>query len=352
MKYTTLCNTDVKISKICLGTMTWGYQNSEQEGFEQMDYALDKGVNFWDTAEMYAVPPTAETYGKTETIIGNYFEKNKGAREKVVLATKIAGGASGFPATYVRNGIGPTTKESVREAVENSLKRLKTDYIDLYQVHWPTRSTNFFGKLDYEPELVDSEDVIEKALDGLEAMVKEGKIKYIGVSNETPWGLHRYLTIAEKRGFSRIVSIQNPYSLLQRHYDISTSEFCMKEDIGLLAYSPLAGGVLSGKYMNGARPEGARFSTWGAARMPQYLGTNCNQAIDKYKKLADELGISLTQLSLAWVNDRKNVNSNIIGATTMEQLKEDIDSINITLSDEVNKKIEEIHSEYPNPAVN
>ena len=345
MKYTTLGNTDVKISKICLGTMTWGYQNSEQEGFEQMDYALDKGVNFWDTAEIYAIPATAETYGKTETIIGNYFEKNKGAREKVVLATKIAGRAG-----HVRDTKAPITKELVKEAIDGSLKRLKSDYIDLYQLHYPLRGVNFFGKLDYESTMAETEDHIEEFLDSIDGFVKEGKIRYIGVSNETPWGIHKFLNVAEKKGFSRIVSVQNPYNLIQRHHDVSLSEVSLREKVSLLVYSPLAGGILSGKYIDGSKPKGARFSLpWGAMIQPQYINENVSIAVKKYKKLADELGISLAQLSLAWVNDNGCVTSNIIGATSMDNLKENIDSINVTLSKETLKSIETIHHENTNP---
>lgn len=345
MKYTTLPNTDVKVSKICLGTMTWGKQNTEADGHEQMDYALDQGVNFWDTAELYAVPASKETYGKTEEIIGTWFKKN-GNRDKVVLASKIAG-AGPYTAHIRSNGF---AKEAIIEAVEGSLKRLQTDYIDLYQLHWPERGVNCFGVRDY-PFATSREEAENhyEILETLDQLVKSGKIRHVGLSNETPWGTMKYLQTAEEHHFPRMSTIQNSYSLIHRGYEYGMSEVSMRENIGLLAYSPLAQGVLSGKYLDGKQPEGAR-GTLFPQFIARYKGDGATAAVREYLKIAEKHGMTLSELSLAFINQLPFVTSNIIGATKMDQLKENIGSINFDLSEEVLAEIEAVHSAIPNPA--
>jgi len=345
MKYTTLPNTDVKVSKICLGTMTWGKQNTQEDGFEQMDYALDQGVNFFDTAELYAVPADVTTYGKTEEIIGNWFKKT-GNRDKVVLASKIAG--AGPYTQHIRtNGF---AKEALKEAVEGSLKRLQTDYIDLYQLHWPERGVNCFGVRDYpfNTSRKEAENHLE-ILETLASLVKEGKIKHVGLSNETPWGAMKYLQTSEEKGLPRMLTIQNSYSLIHRAYEYGMSEVSLRENIGLLAYSPLAQGVLSGKYLGGQLPEGAR-GTLFPNFVARYKTPNATAAVEKYQDIAKKHGLTLSELSLAFVNQLPFVTSNIIGATKMSQLKENINSIHIDLSDEILAEIEAVHAEIPNPA--
>ena len=345
MKYTILPSTDVKVSKICLGTMTWGNQNTEADGHEQMDYALDQGVNFFDTAELYAVPASKETYGKTEEIIGSWFKKT-GNRDRVILASKIAG-AGPYTAHIRSNGF---AKEAIISAVEGSLKRLQTDYIDLYQLHWPERGVNCFGVRDY-PYATSREEAENhyEILETLTGLVKQGKIRYVGLSNETPWGTMKYLETAKKYNFSRMITIQNSYSLIHRGYEYGMSEVSMRENIGLLAYSPLAQGVLSGKYLDGNQPEGAR-GTLFPRFIARYRGDGSTAAVREYLKIADNHGISLSELSLAFVNQLPFVTSNIIGATRMEQLKENIGSIHVELSEEILQKIEAVHAAIPNPA--
>jgi aryl-alcohol dehydrogenase-like predicted oxidoreductase len=345
MKYTKLPNTSIKVSKICLGTMTWGNQNTESEAHQQMDYALEQGVNFFDTAELYPVPATAERYADTERIIGNWFQKT-GNRNKVVLASKIAGG--GDYTAHIRTG--GFTKKNIIEAVEGSLKRLKTDYLDLYQLHWPDRGVNCFGLRDY-PFKTSSKEA-EKHLEILETLnefVKDGTIKAIGLSNETPWGTMKYLETAKAHNLARPTTIQNSYSLIHRAYEVGLSEISMREDIGLLAYSPLAQGVLSGKYLNGNLPEGAR-GTLFPRFIARYMGANSLEAVKKYEAIAKKNGLSLSELSLAFINQLPFVTSNIIGATKMDQLKENINSIHVTLSDEIINEINAVHAEIPNPA--
>ncbi|WP_440120509.1 NADP(H)-dependent aldo-keto reductase [Tenacibaculum sp. Ill] len=345
MKYTTLPNTDVKVSKICLGTMTWGRQNTEAEGHEQMDYALEQGVNFFDTAELYSVPATPETYGATEKIIGSWFKKT-GNREKVVLASKIAGG--GDYTAHIRTG--GFNRKNISEAIEGSLKRLQTDYIDLYQLHWPDRGVNCFGVRDY-PYKTSAKEA-EKHLEILETLndfVKQGKIKHVGLSNETPWGTMKYLQTAEQQGLPRMVTIQNSYSLIHRGYEVGMSEVSMRENIGLLAYSPLAQGVLTGKYIDGKTPEGAR-GTLFPRFIARYKNEGSEKAVLEYQKIANKHGLTLTELSLAYINQLPFVTSNIIGATKMSQLKENINSINIELSDAILAEIETVHKVIPNPA--
>ncbi|CAL2089559.1 aldo/keto reductase [Tenacibaculum sp. 190524A05c] len=345
MKYTTLPNTDVKVSKICLGTMTWGNQNTEAEGFEQMDYALEQGVNFFDTAELYSVPATPETYGATEKIIGNWFKKT-GNRDKVVLASKIAGG--GAYTAHIRSG--GLTGQNIIEAVEGSLKRLQTDYIDLYQLHWPNRGVNCFGVRDYpyKTSTKEAEDHIE-ILETLQELIKQGKIKHVGLSNETPWGTMKYLQAAEQKGLPRMATIQNSYSLIHRGYEYGMSEVSMRENIGLLAYSPLAQGVLSGKYLDGGQPKGAR-GTLFPRFIARYMGDGSQEAVRAYLAIAEKHGLTLSELSLAYINQLPFVTSNIIGATKMDQLKENIGSINIDLSEEILEEIEAVHAARPNPA--
>lgn len=344
MKYTTLPNTNIKVSKICLGTMTWGKQNTQDEGFAQMDYALDKGVNFWDTAEMYAVPASPETYGGTETIIGNWLAKT-GKRDQIVLASKIAG--TGDYTKHIRtNGFAP---EALKEAVNNSLKRLQTDYIDLYQLHWPERKTNFFGVRDYKHNPDDNwQDNFNRILHTLDGIVKEGKIRHVGISNERSWGTMRYLEESKNHNLPRMITIQNPYSLLNRTFESDLAEVSLRESIGLLAYSPMAFGVLSGKYIKGTAADNARLKLF--PNFGRYGNPQATEATKKYLKIAEDNNMTLAQMSLAFVNQQPFVTSNIIGATNLEQLKENIDSINVVLSDEVLTQINEVHDATPNPA--
>jgi aryl-alcohol dehydrogenase-like predicted oxidoreductase len=343
MKYNTLPHTDIKVSKICLGTMTYGKQNTQEEAFEQMDYALKHGVNFFDTAELYPVPATAETHAETERIIGNWFADRKN-RDKVVLATKIAGPGA-YTAHIRTTGFSP---DSIREAVDGSLKRLRTDYIDLYQLHWPERTTNMFGIRDYKhnPDDLWIEN-FTSILEALESLIQSGKIRQIGLSNENPWAVMRYMALAQK-GLPRMVTIQNPYSLLNRLFEIGNAEVSLREGVGLLAYSPLAFGVLSGKYRGGAVPKNSRLDLF--PRMARYSSQQCKNATEKYAKIADDAGILLTQMALAFVTQQPFVTSNIIGATQMVQLKENIDSTQIELSDDLIAAINAVHAEIPNPA--
>ncbi|UII78047.1 aldo/keto reductase [Flagellimonas sp. CMM7] len=345
MKYTRLPHTDIKVSKICLGTMTWGRQNTEDEGHEQMDYALEQGINFFDTAELYPVPAKKELYAVTEEFIGNWFKKT-GNREKVVLASKIAG--RGDYTKFIRTT--GFSKESIIKAVEGSLQRLQTDYIDLYQLHWPERNTNYFGQRGYNAHTLDGwEDNIHQILETLRDLISEGKIRHVGISNETPWGAMRFLEESKvHRSLPRMLTIQNPYNLLNRLFEVGLSEVSMRENIGLLPYSPLGFGVLSGKYLGGHKPRKGRVTLF--PNYNRYSGDTANLATEKYHKLAEDNELSLAQMALAFVNSRPFVTSNIIGATTMEQLKENIGSIDIELSDEVLNGIEAIHNEIPNPA--
>lgn len=344
MKYTTLPNTDIKVSKICLGTMTWGNQNTEAEGHEQMDYALENGVNFFDVAELYPVPANAETYGDTERIIGTWFKKNKN-REKVVLATKIAGSGD-YTAHIRKDGF---SKRAIEEAVENSLQRLQTDYIDLYQLHWPERGVNCFGVRDYpyQYSTKEAENHLE-ILETLNGFVKSGKIRQVGLSNETPWGTMQYLQTAKEHNLPKMVTVQNSYSMIHRAYEYGMSEVSLRENIGLLAYSPLAFGVLSGKYIGGQKPADARVTLF--PNYNRYSTPESEKAVIEYQKIAKKHGLTLVELSLAFVNQLPFVTSNIIGATKMSQLKENINSINIDLSKEILAEINAVHRVIPNPA--
>ena len=350
MKYRKLGTTDIDVSVICLGTMTFGEQNSQQEGFDQMDYALERGINFFDTAELYAVMPRKETYGKTEEIIGNWFQQKKN-RSKVILASKIASKTEN-DLTWIRDGAEKLgfDKKNMNAAIDASLQRLQTDYIDLYQLHWPERKVPKFGKLDFEYDPNDNEwTQIEEVLDNLNNLIKSGKIRYVGLSNETPWGVMKFLHVAKEKNLPRMMSIQNVYSLVNRVFDIANSEVSIRENCGLLAYSPLAGGRLSGKYIN-QQPTNARYTLW-PSRFDRHHTVRGEMAIAKYVDLAKKYNIAPSTFANAYVNDRPFVTSNIIGATTIEQLRENIDSIDITLSNEILHEIEDIHLSDPNPCV-
>lgn len=345
MRYKKIPGTNIEISIICLGTMTWGQQNTEKQGHEQMDYAFSKGVNFFDTAELYPIPPKRQTQGETERIIGTWF-KSTGNRDKVILASKIAGPAN-FT-THIRNDLG-YHKNAIDHAIEQSLKRLQTDYIDLYQLHWPERKTNFFGLRGYSYDETSSWDCnFQEILDHLNAHIKTGNIRHIGVSNETPWGVMKFLEIGKSNNLPLIRTIQNPYSLLNRLFEVGNAEICHREKMGLLAYSPMAFGSLSGKYLKGQKPKDARLTLF--PNYDRYSKGPCLTAIEQYVALAEEFGLSPAQVALSFVNSRSFLTSNIIGATTMEQLKENIDSVDLDLDEDILTRIEEIHESQPNPS--
>lgn len=345
MQYKQLGRTNLKVSAIGLGTMTWGVQNTQEEGFEQMDYALAQGINFFDTAEMYAIPPSADSYGTTETIIGNWFAARKN-RDKVILASKIAGPGL----TWIRDNKNIIDRKNIHLAVEASLNRLQTDYIDLYQLHWPNRDYYHFGKVwDFNPKAnaqAELDNFLE-VLHTLQRLINEGKIRHFGLSNETAWGLMNWLHLADQHNLPRAASIQNEYSLLCRHFEPDLSEIALYEDCGLLAWSPLTRGFISGKYLNGARPEGSRLSI--ETRPEHRLGAATDAAIERYIDLAKRYNVDICQMALAFVNSRPFVTSTLIGATNMAQLKTNIDSINLTLSDELEAEIALIRREYPMP---
>ncbi|MDC1471790.1 aldo/keto reductase [Flavobacteriaceae bacterium] len=344
MKYTTLPSTAIKVSKICLGSMTWGNQNTEAEGHAQMDFALDHGVNFFDTAELYPVPATAETQGLTSKYIGTWLKKNN-TRDKVIIASKIAG--IGDYTAHIRTA--GFSAKTIKEAIDLELGRLQTDYIDLYQLHWPERHTNTFGVRDFKPSPNDPwVDNFNAVLHALESFVKAGKIRAIGISNEKAWGTMRYVEEIRKDSLTPISTAQNAYSLLNRTYEGDLAEVSLREDIGLLAYSPLAFGVLSGKYIEGTAADNARLKLF--PRFARYSSAQSTEATKQYLKLARDLGISLTTLALAFVNQRPFVTSNIIGATNLDQLKENIESINTEFSQETLDRIDAIHAGIPNPA--
>jgi len=342
MNYKKLGNSDLDVSTICLGTMTWGEQNTPKEAFQQMDFALSEGVNFWDTAELYAVPPRKETYGHTEMIIGDWFEKNK-KRDKIILATKVAGPAR----DYLRNGENSFVGKNLENALNDSLKRLKTDYIDLYQLHWPERNVNNFGRLGYvhkENDWSQFEDVLNE----LKKYIEKGKIRYVGLSNETPWGVMNYLKLSNDKSLPRMMSIQNPYSLLNRSYEVGLAEVSIREEIGCLSYSPLASGYLSGKYRNRKFPKGSRmerdFDFWTRYRKP-----NTEKAVEEYYKISKKYDLDMSQMSIKFCEEQEFMTSVIIGATTMEQLKTNIESVKVKLSEEVIKEINNVQKIYPNP---
>jgi len=343
MRYTKLPGTSIDVSKICLGTMTWGEQNTEAEGHAQLDYAVEQGVNFIDTAELYSVPARAETYGSTERIIGSWL-KNRGKRDDLIIASKIAGPAA--MSQHIRTG--GYTKTEFKDAIHKSLKRLQTDYIDLYQLHWPERNTNYFGKLGYTHDPEEQwQDNFKKILEDLKEFVKEGLIRHVGVSNETAYGLSRYMEESRK-GHPKMITVQNPYNLLNRKDEIGLTEIMQREEVGYLAYSPLGFGTLSGKYIEQTDTEASRIN-----KFPQYSRYSNEQAVaatKRYLDLAKKHDLSLAQLALAFVTDRPFMTSNIIGATNLEQLKENIGSVNIQLSSEILEEIEAIHKAIPNPA--
>ena len=345
MEYTTLPHTDLEVSKICLGTMTWGRQNTEAEGHAQMDYAVEQGINFFDTAELYPIPAHPDYHSLTEKIIGSWFRKT-GKREEIVLASKIVGPAP-FTKFLRTEGYRP---ESLTEAVESSLNRLQTDYIDLYQLHWPERSTNYFGKRGYKHDPKDHwEDNIHQVLETLGELIKQGKIRHVGLSNETPWGVMRFLEEAKvHQNLPRMITIQNPYSLLNRQFEVGLAEISHRSRIGLLAYSPLGFGTLSGKYLGGQQPEKARITLF--PNYQRYSGDTAVAATAAYKEIADRHGLSLARMALAFVNSRPFLTANIIGATSMEQLKENISSIDLELDEHILREIEAVHNRFPNPA--
>ena len=343
MNYKKLGITDLNVSTICLGTMTWGEQNSQEDAFQQMNYALENGVNFWDTAELYAVPPKAETFGHTEIIIGNWIQKRR-KRDKIILATKVAGPAR----NYLRRGKNSFTGKNLEIALNDSLKRLKTDYIDLYQLHWPERNVNNFGALNYFHKEKDWNS-FEDVLINLERFINQGKIRHIGLSNETPWGVMSYLKLSKDKNLPRMLSIQNPYNLLNRTYEIGLSEISIRENIGCLAYSPLASGYLTGKYRNNNFPKGSRmerdFNFW----KYRYNTPNLYKAVDEYYKISKKYNIDMSQMSLKFCEIQDFMTSTIIGATTMEQLKTNIESVNVVLNKEIITEINNVQKKFSNP---
>ncbi len=344
MKYTTLPNTDITVSKICLGTMTFGQQNTEIEAHEQLNFAVKNGINFIDTAEMYSIPGKKETQGSTEKFIGSWLKDQK--RDELIVATKVTGPNEYFK--YIRENLG-FSKQVIHNALEKSLKRLQTNYVDLYQLHWPDRNTNFFGQRNYVHNPNEKwEDNFKEVIETLNGLVKEGKIRHYGVSNESSWGVMRHLTESNYNNLTRCKTIQNSYSLLNRSFEINLAEVSMRENVGLLAYSPLGFGVLSGKYLNGKLPENSRLKLF--SQYSRYSSVQAQFLTQKYADLANELNLSLTQLALAFVNQQPFVTSNIIGATTMQQLKENIESIHLELSKETLQEINKIQELQPNPA--
>ena len=342
MNYKKLGNTDLKVSTICLGTMTWGEQNTEAEAFEQMNFALNEGVNFWDTAELYAVPPKKETYGHTEKIIGNWLKKNK-KREDIILATKVAGPSR----DYLRKGENSFVGKNLENALNDSLERLNTDYVDLYQLHWPERNVNNFGRLGYEHKENEWNE-FEDVLNELKKYVDKGKIRYVGLSNETPWGVMNYIKLSKDKNLPRMMSIQNPYSLLNRSYEVGLAEVSIREQIGCLSYSPLASGYLSGKYRNGELPKGSRmerdYDFWTRYRKP-----NTEKAVEEYFKISEKYGLDMSQMSIKFCEEQEFMTSVIIGATTMDQLKTNIESVKVKLDQEVINEINNVQKIFPNP---
>ena len=344
MEYRRIPHSNLEVSKICLGTMTWGEQNTQAEAFAQLDYAIGNGINFIDTAEMYPVPPKPETQGETERILGQYI-KARGNRDDLVIATKIA--APGGKSDYIRKNMA-LDWNNIHQAVDASLARLQIDTIDLYQIHWPDRNTNFFGELFYDQQDQEHQTPILETLEALAEVIRQGKVRYIGVSNETPWGLMKYLQLAEKHGLPRIVSVQNPYNLLNRSFEVGMSEISHRENLPLLAYSPLAFGALTGKYCNDQWPEGARLTLF--KRFARYTGSQLAlEATQAYVDLAREFKLTPAQMALAFVNSRQFVGSNIIGATDLYQLKENIDSLKVTLSPELLVRLNELSDKFRLP---
>ncbi len=340
-----LGRTGLSVTHICLGTMTWGEQNTEAEGHQQMDYAIDRGINFFDTAELYAIPPKRETQGSTERIIGTWF-KSRGNRDKVILATKIAGPNPDMDWFSDDGEMRRHNAKHIKEAVDKSLQRLQTDYIDLYQLHWPDRPVALFGA-DTAREF--KETPVEETLRALEDVIKAGKVRHIGLSNETAWGVMEFVRVAEREGLPRVASIQNVYNLVSRAFDFGLGEVALREDVGLLAYSPLAQGYLTGKYRDGALPQGSRKQLFN--RLQRYEGPGAIETINAYIDLATDHGLDPAQMALKFCDERKFVTSTIIGATTMDQLKTNIEAFDITLSTEVRDAIRAIHKARPNPCL-
>jgi len=346
MNFRRLGNTDVKVSTICLGTMTWGEQNDQKEAFKQMDYALDQGINFFDTAEIYPSPCFKNTYGSTEKIIGNWFKEKK-RRDKVILASKIAGPGL----SWVRGGGPQYSEKNIEKALNSSLKRLQTDYIDLYQLHWPERKTNFFGRLGFEhfeSSKTEEGNEFKKILEILKKYIDQGKIRYIGLSNETAWGLSKFLEISKLYNLPKVVSVQNPYNFLNRTYEIGLAEISIRDEVGLLAYSPLAGGYLTGKYRNDQLPEKSRMKLH-ADYYPRYRKPNAAEAIEEYWDIANKSNLDFSQMSIKFCEIQKFLTSVIIGATNLEQLKINIESVSVNLLKEILKKINDVQIKYPNP---
>ncbi len=350
MKKNNLGKTEILVSEICLGTMTWGQQNNEKEAHDQLSYASERGINFIDTAEMYAVPPKKETYGLTEKYIGTWLKNQD--RSKIILATKIAGRTSNVPSgppglDWIRQGP-RLNEEHIFQAIENSLKRLNTEYIDLYQIHWPERTVNSFGQLGYIHNPREDDIKIEVTLEALAKAVNKGLIKYVGLSNETPWGVMKFISVAKEFNLPRVVSIQNPYSLLNRSFEAGLSEIAINEEVGLLPYSPLAGGVLSGKYLNGKKPENARMTLFERMR-GRYSNQHAENAVLEYQKIAVKYNLNLTQMAINFVTKQNFVTSNIIGATSITQLEENINSLDCKLNEEIMAEIEKVHKIYTYP---
>ena len=345
MEFRELGRTGTKVSAICLGTMTWGTQNTEAEGHEQLDYAVEHGVNFLDTAEMYPVPPTADTYGRTEEIIGTWMKARKN-RESLVIATKVAG--PGERLSYMRGGKTRLDRPNIEAALEASLRRLQTDHVDLLQLHWPERRTNFFGRLGFS-ETTEAEDAvpIEETLAALDAVVRSGKVRYVGLSNETAWGVMRFLDLAAAGQGPRVVSVQNPYSFLNRSFEVGLAEVAIREDCGLLPYAPLGAGTLTGKYLDGRTPAGARLTLYPTNR--RYQGPRAEAAIAAYVRLAGESGLDPAQMALAYVMSRRFVTATIIGATQMDQLQTNSAAASVELRPDVIESIEAIHAEHTYP---
>ena len=346
MKYSKLGSGDLNVSEICLGTMTWGEQNSEQDAHQQLDYAVSRGINFIDAAEMYPVPPKAQTQGRTETFLGSWLKKQR--RDKLIIATKITAQGRGFG--WVRGGPGPLDKKSIQEALEGSLRRLQTDYVDLYQIHWPDRYLPLFGNTFYDPRQERETTSIEEQLEAFAGFIRAGKIRYLGLSNESPWGVMEFLRLARDKALPAVVSIQNAYNLLNRSFEMGLSEVTRRAGVPLLAYSPLGFGHLSAKYLNGARPAGARLTQFPPFGQ-RYDKPNVMPAVAAYADLARKTNLSPVQLAIAFVRSRWFCASTIIGATTMEQLREDIDAEGVTLHEDVLAEIDAIHLRYPNPAI-
>lgn len=345
MKYNQLGKSDLNVSEICLGTMAYGHQNTIEDAHQQLDYAIVQGVNFIDTAEMYPVPPLGETQGRTEAYIGEWLKKQQ--RDKLIIATKITG--SGRPFKWLRGGNLKVSQNNIKQAVDDSLKRLQTDYIDLYQIHWPDRYVPTFGQTEYNPNLERETIPIAEQLEAFNAVIQSGKIRYLGLSNETPWGVCEFIRIAEQLGLPKVISIQNAYNLLNRVFDSALAEIARYTNIGLLAYSPLGFGFLSGKYIQGTPVEKTRLTLFPGFGQ-RYLKPNVNEAVTAYGEIARKYNLKPAQLAIAFVRSRWFVSSTIIGATSLEQLQENIDSVNLILDQEILVELDTVHTRYPNPA--